>query len=274
MIYYVSAAVFISAAAVFAVSFWLSVVWLKVNQETVVFDNLPVNLRGLKILHISDIHYSRKRKFNLDIWRQIENLDFDLAVITGDLVQDYFFELEPHLPRFKALANRSDVFFVDGNHDMKAYSQIKNALGEAGVRTLENSGFECDIAGFGKINLIGVRDYYHLQSNNFAGIDALFKKYSGKFNIVLSHQPQIFDKLGGKDGLETGLVLSGHTHGGQVRIPFLPVIFAPGQGFLPKYGDGWYSDGTNKMHVSKGIGRTRFPIRIFNRPEISIVELT
>ena len=95
------------------------------------------------------------------------------------------------------------------------------------------------------------------------------------FHIILSHQPQIFDWFKKGKIPFSALILAGHTHGGQVRLPFAPTLFAPGQGIFPGYGDGWFQreDGTIKMFISRGIGATYFPIRMFNPPEIVIIEV-
>jgi predicted MPP superfamily phosphohydrolase len=69
------------------------------------------------------------------------------------------------------------------------------------------------------------------------------------------------------------LVLSGHAHGGQFRLPFVGGLFAPNQGFFPEYDSGLYTDGQTQMIVSRGVGNSRFPVRFNNRPEVILIEL-
>ena len=91
------------------------------------------------------------------------------------------------------------------------------------------------------------------------------------FTVLLSHRPELFYEYVCA-GAE--LVLSGHAHGGQFRIPFIGGVYAPHQGILPEYDAGLYTEGDTNMYVSRGIGNSDFPIRINNRPEIVFIELT
>lgn len=92
----------------------------------------------------------------------------------------------------------------------------------------------------------------------------------GGYNLLLSHRPELFETY--KDsGID--LVLTGHAHGGQFRLPFIGGLIAPNQGFFPKYDSGLYTDGRTNMVVSRGLGNSIIPLRFNNRPEIVIVEL-
>jgi len=263
------AAAGVMLAAVSTVSYMASMSWLAVRQESVAFDWLPERLNGLKILHISDLHGNDPKKMNLDIWSTIEVLDFDLAVITGDLVVGEMEEINPHLPSIQRLAKRVPVFYVEGNHEIMFFEEISAVLKGVGVNVLANERQVWKIGQFGAVSILGFRDYGYQMLNRLRDTTKLLNSASGNFHLILSHQPQIFRHM---KRYKLGLLLSGHTHGGQVRVPVFPTLFAPGQGVLPKYGDGWYSEGYNKMYISKGIGVTVFPVRLFNRPEIAVIE--
>ena len=99
---------------------------------------------------------------------------------------------------------------------------------------------------------------------------ALSDLASDAFTVLLSHRPEFFD-LYVQQGFP--LVLSGHAHGGQIRLPFLGGILAPGQGFFPEYDSGLYTDETTSMVVSRGLGNSVFPFRLNNPPEIIIITL-
>ncbi|MDR1913195.1 MAG: metallophosphoesterase [Clostridiales bacterium] len=256
--------------AVVSAGCWAGKNWIKIKHERVIIDWLPLHLNGLKILHISDLHGNNEEKMNLDVWSAIERMEFDIAAITGDMVVGEYEQVLPHIPHIKRLARRVPVFYVEGNHEQMFYEEMAELLESVGVTTLENEKQVFRVQSFGDVPLIGFRDYTTLISNRFAGISELLRSNSGKFHIILSHQPQIFKRM---RNLELGLVLSGHTHGGQVRFPPLPTLYAPGQGVLPKYGDGWYTEGKNMLYISRGIGTTVFPIRMFNRPELAVIEL-
>ncbi len=266
------AGVFFGGLAFTGANIFLSRKWLRIKHETAEFRGLPENLDGLRILHISDLHSHSESVLQHDIWSSLvrERTEFDIVVITGDLMLDNVKQLKPHLKYFKLLASAMPVLYVDGNHEVFFYDEIKALLQSVGVIVLDNESRRVKVENFGDVNIIGLRDYYYLKLKRFAGIKQLFESNSGAFNIILSHQPQIFDKI---KPFDLGLVLAGHTHGGQVRLPFCPTLFAPGQGTLPKYGDGWYASGNNIMYISRGVGTTVFPVRFFNRPEIAVITL-
>ena len=265
------------ALAIFGI-FYGSVRWLKIYDHVLYFDNLPSHLEGLRILHISDLHSNNPNRMNIDIWRHIDNLEFDIAVITGDIVLDpryttyNFFEmLEAHRHGFAALAARVPTFFVEGNHEADYFHQTSQFMDEVGITFLFNDHIFLPVGG-GHLEIIGTPDYITLSRNRHldAEFDRLFENIGGGFQLVLTHQPQIFDRI--KDS-GINLVLAGHTHGGQIRLPFFPTLYAPNQGFFPRYGAGFYTHNDAVMYVSRGIGTTYFPFRFWNRPEIAVIEL-
>ena len=93
---------------------------------------------------------------------------------------------------------------------------------------------------------------------------------SKPFTILLSHRPEMLNVYA-EAGVD--LVFTGHAHGGQWRLPGVGGLVAPGQGFFPKYTDGAHTSGSTTMYVSRGLGNSLMPVRIFNRPELVVVEL-
>jgi len=249
--------------------------WLKVNRQTIAFDDLPAHLHGLRILHISDLHSNHPRRMNLNIWPTIAKLDFDMAVITGDLILGRklpadadIAEFEPHRVGLEGLAARVPTYFVEGNHERHLFPRMRRLMAEVGITFLHNETATLTV-GMGELEVVGTKDFKTLRREGFDEFDGLIARDGGNFRLFLVHQPQLFDKI----KHSRGLTLAGHTHGGQLRLPFMPTIFAPNQGFFPAYGDGLYRHGNAQMYVSKGIGTTYFPIRFFNRPEIGLYEL-
>jgi predicted MPP superfamily phosphohydrolase len=243
---------------------------LKVKHEAAVFSWLPKRLDGLKILHVSDLHGNSGEKMNLDIWPQVESQSFDMAAITGDVIISRPSELNPHLPSIAKLASRCPTLYVQGNHEGRFFMEMRRMLGNAGVTVLGTERISVRIAPFGPVSVIGLRDLDTFKETGFGSADRLLKANDGKFSVVLCHQPQILDRM---SSLSLGLILSGHTHGGQIRLPGLPTLYAPNQGFFPKLGAGWVERGKNKLYISCGIGTTHFPIRIFNMAEVAVIEL-
>ena len=276
----------IKTAALFGLSMavlgYASSLPFRIRFERVAFDGLPSHLRGLKILHIADLHGRRSDSMHRNIWPSLLNLDFDMSVLTGDVILDDVNQLDPHLDGLKALAGRAPVFYVEGNHERYHYEEVAHLFESIGITVLCNRRGDFAVGDTGRarspiVSVAGFRDYDYLIKHKFDGVRTLLDDIakSGSFHIILSHQPQIFDILRKYVSRRAfpALVLAGHTHGGQVRLPFMPTLFAPGQGVLPKYGDGWYYSGGLKLFISRGVGATHFPLRIFNPPEVAIIEL-
>ena len=274
-----------AAAAVPVMGYALSLPF-RIRYEQAAFKHLPSHLRHLKILHIADLHGRNPHKMHRDIWPAMLSLDFDMAVLTGDVILDNISQLYPHLEGIKALVKRAPVFYVDGNHEDNCYHEMARLLEGIGVHTLYNrrDNFAVGRSDRGKsavVSVAGFRDYYYLKRRRFRDAAPLLSDIASSegFHIVLTHQPQIFDLLckNASNASFSALVLAGHTHGGQIRLPFFPTLYAPGQGLLPRYGDGWYqgqeADGRLKLFVSRGVGGTHFPLRLFNPPEVAVIEL-
>ncbi|MCL2873956.1 MAG: metallophosphoesterase [Defluviitaleaceae bacterium] len=255
--------------AVFCASYFISMRLLAVRKENLSIKKHEFSGKSIKILHISDVH-SKDKDNKLFIWDKIKKLSFDIVVITGDFIADKHTEILPHLPFFRELTKNTPVFYVFGNHEICEEAEVGEAFKSAGVIVLKDENIYLNISGV-RLNIIGISDYYSIKQNDLENIFDILKNIDpNEFNIMLSHQPQIFKNILSYD---VDLILAGHTHGGQVRFPLLPALYAPGQGVLPKYGDGWYHENGSNLYISKGIGSTVFPIRLFNRPEITIVEV-
>ena len=253
-----------------AVNIFLSMKWLNVKRRNVKINNLPRHLEGLRILHISDIHNTSYKRLSVDIWKKIFKNDFDIAFITGDLTKEYFDQVLPMRKGLSELARRVPVFFVDGNHEKYHFHQMKEFLESCGVVVLDDKKIVLEVDG-GELEILGTRDFYYQKYKHFKPFTELMEReVRCGFRILLSHQPQIIDRL---CYFQDILVISGHTHGGQVKLPFIPALYAPGQGFFPKYAGGFYNVKHNYLYVSSGIGASRVPIRFFNRPEVAVFTL-
>lgn len=142
-------------------------------------------------------------------------------------------------------------------------------LENAGVKILSNEKKTLEYKSV-SFDIIGIEDIYTTEIEKAVSV---FED-NENFQLVLVHQPQFVDRIMDKLENSKSLVLSGHTHGGQIRIPFMKTLYAPNQGFLPKYGDGLYELANSKLFISRGIGGTgKMPLRIFNRPEICLLTL-
>jgi len=263
LILYIAGAV---AAAAGMASYIGSMRWLKIKHERFRTDK-NINFR---ILQISDFHANSLKRTNERMWEKIHALDFDLVAITGDLIQWRLGEIEPIKPHLLRLVGRAPVLYVDGNHEKYIYEDVYRELDKLGVTGLYNRRVTLEING-AELDVVGVGDYYKLRREGFVGVrEAFGSRRAGRFTLVLSHQPTIIDKIG---GYAPDLLLCGHTHGGQVRFPFLPAMISPEKGFFPRFDHGWYKENGVDMFISKGIGATHFNVRFYNRAEVAVIEV-
>jgi predicted MPP superfamily phosphohydrolase len=166
------------------------------------------------------------------------------------------------------------IYFVSGNHEAWSgmYPEIKDRLLASGVIVLDDTFTEI-LKGDGSIKLFGLADPGFSNGGNrnieasTEALDRLVSDWSEDedFKVLLTHRPELFEHYCDNN---IDLIFAGHAHGGQFRIPFIGAVFAPDQGFFPEYTSGSYGEEDSTMFVSRGLGNSIIPIRIFNRPEI------
>ena len=201
----------------------------------------------------------------------------NIIAITGDLIDSNHTNLEVALSFAQQAVKIAPCYFVTGNHEAwvgSQYEELKTSLENAGVTVLQDEAIELNY-GDECIQLIGLNDPDFSERDSFLSESILETKLSqvnisNEFTILLSHRPEHFNVYQNKN---IDLVLSGHAHGGQFRLPFLGGVIAPNQGLFPKYDAGIYTENGTTMIVSRGIGNSIIPVRINNRPEIIIIEL-
>lgn len=249
----------------FAYTYWGTNA-IAVKKYRVAIAGLPPAFDGFTILHLSDLHnkeYGHRQGRLLEV---IGRQEFDLIAITGDIID----KRKPRLAPVEELIGglgEEEIFFVPGNHEHWAgYGPIKAALEGLGVKTLENEGIRYERAG-DHIWLLGVDDPY---TGKDRLDEALGVVNDARPRVLLAHAPDIFPAAA-EAGLE--LVLVGHTHGGQIRLPFVGAVLAPGQGLLPHYDYGPFTEGGTTMIVNGGLGESLLPVRFNLRPEIVSVTL-
>lgn len=239
---------------------------------------LPTEFNNFKIVHISDLHNKVFGDEQDKLIGKVEDLSPDIIVITGDLIDRRRYNLEKAMLFINSAVKIAPVYYVSGNHEAWSgkYYEIKERLIEAGVIVMEDS--KLDITrGNNSIKLLGLSDPDFLTSDYIDGTDTSkveekLKEWSEieGFKILLSHRPELFD-LYSENNID--MIFSGHAHGGQIRLPFVGGLVAPDQGLFPKYTAGSYTSNTSTMYVSRGLGNSLFPVRVFNRPEIISVTL-
>lgn len=236
-----------------------------VTKYSIHIQNLPSSFNGFTILHLTDLHskeYGKDQKMLIDL---INGYEYDMVAITGDLVDKDNPKIGPAINLIQGLLNRP-VFFVPGNHEWWANFNTKERLLSEGVHILENSNYKYD-KDDQHIWIVGVDDPYLGKDNLDLAIDGINDSMP---KLLLAHAPNIYPMA---IQSRIDLVMVGHTHGGQVRLPILGAIIAPGQGLFPKLDYGLFSSNSTKMIINGGLGESVLPIRFCNRPEIVLITL-
>ena len=241
---------------------------LETTHYTYAAEQLGADLEGYRIVQISDLHNAKFGKNNQKLVGRIRECEPDMIVLTGDLVDSNHTNVDRAVQFVDEIVKICPVYYVTGNHEYwlekSEYDELMDGLIGAGVVILDDQVVEISM-GDAKFRLVGLDD----KSLADGTLEALLSDEK-EFTVVLAHEPQYLVRYA-----DTGvdLVLSGHAHGGQFRLPFVGGIVAPDQGFLPEYTAGeYYMDGT-EMIVSRGLGNSVIPARLFNYPEIVCVEL-
>ena len=251
---------------------------LTVKHYTAGIPSLPAAFDGLRIVHLSDLHATEFGKNQKQLLSVIDSLDADLVLITGDLIDRRRTinesGMRPALVLLSELAKRVPTVRVDGNHEaLSPVSTHFRALCErTGVQNITGRGLPVR-KGDGRLVLLGIPDtaVFHFDEEAWrTSMHTVHAPYTNDCCIALSHRPQYLEDYA-QEGF--ALVLSGHAHGGQVRLPFIGGLFAPEQGILPKYTAGLHEEGNTKMIVSRGLGNSGFPLRFGNRPEVVVITL-
>lgn len=233
---------------------------------------------NFKIVHISDLHNKVFGKEQDKLIEKVEALEPDIIVITGDLIDRRRYNLEKSMYFINSAVEIAPVYYVSGNHEAWSgrFPEIEERLIESGVKIIDDSETEIR-RGNSSIKLLGLSDPDFLTSDYIDGTDTskleenLIRLSEGEeFKILLSHRPELFELYSDNN---IDMIFSGHAHGGQIRLPFIGGLIAPDQGLFPKYTAGRYTSNTSTMYVSRGLGNSLFPVRVFNRPEIISVTL-
>ena len=252
---------------------------LKETKYLIQSDKLPKTFNGYKIGHISDFHNTNSKRIKTKIIEVLNKNKPDIIVITGDLIDSRRTDILNVKMFLKIIVNIAPVYYVLGNHESRLYDvqSLINEAQDVGVKVLRNVSEKIERQGE-CIEILGIDDpafyiplenSYEISQKTDNLLEAIVKD-SNDFKILLIHRPELLDIYSKYD---FDLVFTGHAHGGQIRLPLIGGIIAPGQGFLPKYTSGIYKENSAHMILSRGIGNSKFPFRINNKPEIIIANL-
>lgn len=220
----------------------------------------------LRVVQLTDFHNIPRPAQVRDIVDLVKQADPDLIALTGDLIDTKNRTMDPTRRLLEGLADL-DVprYFVDGNHDHWSadHGRLHELLERYDVTVLADSNVQVK-GEFGTVSLIGVDDY-------FSGHGDLAKAVQGLpregFRLVLTHSPEIIGELSSK---QIDYAMCGHTHGGQIRLPFIGAIYQPGGNWFPKISKGAYVDGHSTLFVDSGLGVTGPKFRLFNQSQVTL----
>lgn len=274
----IPAAILIIVSVILLWIFWGNTA-LIIHKITITSDRLPQSFSGYRIVQVSDLHNAEFGDKNEKLLKKIKECDPDLIAITGDLIDSNHPDIDIGVTFSGRAMEIAPCYFVTGNHDERVnlYTDLLNRLTDTGVRVLQNEAVILEKDNQ-RITLLGVSDPGLQAENGYTDeasvmdsvLSKMMKDVNG-YSILLSHRPELFEVYASRD---LDLVFSGHAHGGQFRIPFIGGLAAPGQGLFPRYDAGLYVEDHTNMVVSRGIGNSIIPLRINNRPEILLIELS
>ncbi len=238
----------------------------------------------LKVLFLSDLHNCSYGENNQDLLRAIKDAAPAFIFIGGDmLVRRNGTSYEATLKFLEQLPKICPVYYANGNHEQKlkleaeffeqSYKEYKDGLIACGIHMLENESVALDFKGKQvvltglEIPLKGYRKFYHCKLED-SDISECIGEASSDYQILLAHHPghiALYKKWG------ADLILSGHFHGGVLRLPGIGGLIAPDFRLFPKYSGGIYKESNQTIIVSRGLGVHSMPLRIFNQPELLVL---
>lgn len=255
------------------------IIWTNVHitttHLTITNGKIPADFSGYKIAEIADLH---NHDWSNRLISCLAKEEPDIIVITGDFVDSSHTDFDISMEFINQAKEIAPIYYVTGNHEawLENYPELEKRLIDSGVHMMDDKA-EWLEKGNSKINLIGIQDPDFVERDTFEGIQQsiVTSKLTpllnhDYYNIVLCHRPELFD---GYVETQADLVITGHAHGGQVRIPFVGGLIAPNQGFFPKFTEGVYHQRQTDMVVSRGLGNSVIPVRINNMPELVMITL-
>ena len=238
---------------------------IEVTNYEVINNKLPQEFNNYKIIQLSDIHSKEFGKENQKLIEKIEKENPDCIVLTGDMVNATDTNFESLYQLVKKLTQKYPVYFIEGNHeqDLKqnVLQELLQKIQKEDVIVLDNEKKEIEKQG-SHINIYGLwynlryyRDIRNEYQKDYYFSEEKIKELLGEaknneFNLLLTHNPMYVDSYT-KWGAD--LTLTGHVHGGMIRLPFVGGVFSPERNFFPLYDAGKYTANEKEMIVSRGI---------------------
>lgn len=239
-------------------------------------NSIPSSFDGLKVLHFSDLHYLRVVDDNMlkKVVEEINLINPDIVIFTGDLIDKDFNindkQKEQLITLLKSINSKYGKYSIIGNHDyIKDKEEIETIYNESNFILLQNTYDIIYNSENEKIFLGGLDTY----SYDKADIDKVMNYFKDNDNIdykiILIHEPDYIDTITSK--YDVDLVLAGHSHNGQINIPFIKNFILPYGS--KKYYKNYYNVDNTPLYISSGIGESRINLRFLNKPSINFYRI-
>lgn len=270
----------ISGLGLLSMRIYLDNKFLNVSKYEIKSNKLPIEFNKFKIVHLSDFHSYDFGKNNIKVIEKINDENPDIIVMTGDMVNKYDNNFDRFLKLSETLSKSYRIYYIVGNHEKRLRDYHLNFIIE------KLSQFNIQILNDEKviikrknafINIYGIDiplSFYKIRnrpSNIEDAVGSVLKRCKEKeYNILLAHNPLYFEIY---SKFSVDLTLSGHVHGGMVRLPFVGGVLSPERKLFPKYSSGVYKINNKELIVSRGLGHSKPGMRLFNMPEIVSITL-
>lgn len=230
--------------------------------------------KAIRAVVLTDLHSQLHGENQEALLATIDAQNPDLILMAGDIADDRRSH-EGTLLLLEGIARKYPCFYVSGNHEFWSgeVDEIKAFFRQSGVQVLEGDKVTVEVSDQ-TVTICGVDDPEIGEAVFEEQLEAALAEVdTSKFTILLSHRPERLEQI---SAYASDLVISGHAHGGQVRIPFLDIgLYSPNQGVFPRYTNGMYALGDSKMLVSRGLSREIYVLpRLFNPPELVVLDVS
>lgn len=242
-------------------------------------DRVSLSFDGFRMTQVSDFHNMYIGKDSRILLEKVRETSPDVILVTGDVIDRRTPNEKRALKFLRDLTEIAPTYYVTGNHEAyyrkfeDFYTKVimtdvisvcdRDAYVHRGDDYIKISGVH-DVRVFGDDTNLNLYDEYAEY------LEERFTDMEDKLTILLAHRPDLIHMYSKYD---VDMIFSGHAHGGQFRVPFIGGLYAPDQGVLPKYTEGMHEMNGSKMYISRGLGNSRFPWRLFNKPELIVVDL-